>query len=333
MTPFSGLLFFYVMGLLLLPAIVLGLLEKPLCHYGLVFTAAMLIFVFSQNGQLVALAVFYVWHMALCLLYPSIRKVSRRLLPPILLLALLPLAAVKLGELLPALRSIQLLGVSYMTFRSVQVLLDIHDGRLEKAQPLTLSYFLLFFPSVASGPIDRYQRFAGDLARKWNREEYIDLLRRDLWKLLFGAFSATVLSGMLYRFWALPPAGARFPHGPFLHVRLYLLPLLQLCRVQQHGNRHRLYARHRPAGKLPHALSQRGYEGFLVPLAHFALHLAAGLPLHPLCTRLAQGKAVPQPANRLLPGLHAEHDDDGNLARADAVLSALWGLPQPADVL
>jgi len=44
----------------------------------------------------------------------------------------------------------QLLGVSYMTFRGVQVLIDIYDGKLKELRLLELSYFLLFFPSVSS---------------------------------------------------------------------------------------------------------------------------------------------------------------------------------------
>ncbi|MCI9458190.1 MAG: D-alanyl-lipoteichoic acid biosynthesis protein DltB, partial [Oscillospiraceae bacterium] len=38
MTPYSGLLFFYLLALLLLPAVVLGLLGKSLKTYGLIFS-------------------------------------------------------------------------------------------------------------------------------------------------------------------------------------------------------------------------------------------------------------------------------------------------------
>lgn len=59
MIPFSGLLFFYLLFLGLLPAVVLGLLGKKLHYYGIFLCAAMLVIVFWQNGQLTALALFF----------------------------------------------------------------------------------------------------------------------------------------------------------------------------------------------------------------------------------------------------------------------------------
>jgi len=204
MTPYNGLLFFYILGLLLLPAIVTGLLEKPLKHYGLLFTAILLGLVFSENGQLMALAVFYIWQIALCFLFLRIPNKTRLKLRLAIALSLVPLAAVKIGEILPVSHVFQLLGVSYMTFRSVQVLIDIHDGKLKELRLLDLSYFLLFFPSVASGPIDRYRRFSSDLNRKPSRAEYTEMLRRGIWKLMFGAFFCFVLSGLIWHSWLQP---------------------------------------------------------------------------------------------------------------------------------
>ena len=204
MTPYQELLFFYIMGLLLLPAIALGLLEKPLKQYGLFFTVILLVCVFFENGQLLALAVFYLWQMALGFLFWRIKKKTRWSLRLAVLLSLLPLLAVKMGAILPIPHVFQLLGVSYMTFRSVQVLLDLHDSKLKELSLLDLSYFLLFFPSVASGPIDRYRRFLGDLDRKLSREEYIEQLRRGVWRLMFGAFFYIVISGLLWQIWLEP---------------------------------------------------------------------------------------------------------------------------------
>ena len=204
MTPYQGLLFFYIMGLLLLPAIALGLLEKPLKQYGLFFTVILLVCVFFENGQLPALAAFYLWQTALCFIFWRVKKKMRWSLRLAVLLSLLPLLAVKMGAILPIPHVFQLLGVSYMTFRSVQVLLDLHDGKLKELSLPDLSYFLLFFPSVASGPIDRYRRFLGDLDRKLSREEYIGQLRRGVWRLMFGAFFCIVISGLLWQVWLEP---------------------------------------------------------------------------------------------------------------------------------
>ena len=95
----------------------------------------------------------------------------------------------------------QLLGISYMTFRAVQIILDIGDLKIKELRLFDLSYFLLFFPSVASGPIDRFRRFTDDINKENSRENYTDLLRSGIYKLMFGAVSAIVISGVIWSNW------------------------------------------------------------------------------------------------------------------------------------
>lgn len=209
MIPFSGLLFFYLLFLGLLPAVVLGLLGKKLHYYGIFLCAAMLVIVFWQNGQLAALALFFLWEMALCCLFWRLPKRTRPLLWAAVILALGPLGLIKLGEVLQPFFLFRLMGASYMSFRAVQVLLDIYDGRLQKLRPVALGYFLLFFPAVSSGPIDRYRRFLSDLDRPPDREHYRTLLAQGIWKLAGGCVSAVVVSGFIQQYWlaALPESG------------------------------------------------------------------------------------------------------------------------------
>ena len=209
MIPFSGLLFFYLLFLGLLPAVVLGLLGKKLHYYGIFLCAAMLVIVFWQNGQLAALALFFLWEMALCCLFWRLPKRTRPLLWAAVILALGPLGLIKLGEVLQPFSLFRLMGASYMSFRAVQVLLDIYDGRLQKLRPVALGYFLLFFPAVSSGPIDRYRRFLSDLDRPPDREHYRTLLAQGIWKLAGGCVSAVAISGFIQQYWlaALPESG------------------------------------------------------------------------------------------------------------------------------
>ena len=209
MIPFSGLLFFYLLFLGLLPAVVLGLLGKKLHYYGIFLCAAMLVIVFWQNGQLAALALFFLWKMALCCLFWRLPKRTRPLLWAAVILALGPLGLIKLGEVWQPFSLFRLMGASYMSFRAVQLLLDIYDGRLQKLRPVALGYFLLFFPAVSSGPIDRYRRFLSDLDRPPDREHYRTLLAQGIWKLAGGCVSAVVISGFIQQYWlaALPASG------------------------------------------------------------------------------------------------------------------------------
>ena len=209
MIPFSGLLFFYLLFLGLLPAVALGLLGKKLHYYGIFLCAAMLVIVFWQNGQLAALALFFLWEMVLCCLFWRLPKRTRPLLWAAVILALGPLGLIKLGEVLQPFSLFRLMGASYMSFRAVQVLLDIYDGRLQKLRPVALGYFLLFFPAVSSGPIDRYRRFLSDLDHPPDREHYRTLLAQGIWKLAGGCVSAVVISGFIQQYWlaALPESG------------------------------------------------------------------------------------------------------------------------------
>lgn len=216
MTPYSGLLFFYLLVLLLLPAAAIGLLGRPLKHYGFIFSAAMLCIVFGQGGQLPQLVSFWLWQMSVLVFFRFSRG-RRFALSFAVCLALLPLALVKVGEVWEPFSFFRLLGVSYMTFRAVEVLLDVDKGTAEDLSLFQWSYFLLFFPSVSSGPIDRFRRFQEDIDRRLAPEEYLLLLRQGVWKLMGGTFSAIVIGGMIQRLWLDP-----LPKAGFLPTLSYL---------------------------------------------------------------------------------------------------------------
>ena len=226
MIPFSGLLFFYLLFLGLLPAVVLGLLGKKLHYYGIFLCAAMLVIVFWQNGQLAALALFFLWEMALCCLFWRLPKRTRPLLWAAVVLALGPLGLIKLGEVLQPFSLFRLMGASYMSFRAVQVLLDIYDGRLQKLRPVALGYFLLFFPAVSSGahrPLPAVSLRPGPSARPRTLPHPAGPGHLEAgWRLRERRGNQRLYPAVL----ACRPAGKRLWGHPLLHVRLHLLPLL-----------------------------------------------------------------------------------------------------------
>ena len=82
----------------------------------------------------------------------------------VIILSILPLVVVKIAPHIPDPTAdlIGFFGVSYLTFKTVQVLMELRDHTLKKVDPITYARFLLFFPTISSGPIDRYKRFAQD---------------------------------------------------------------------------------------------------------------------------------------------------------------------------
>ena len=55
------------------------------------------------------------------------------------------------------------LGFSYISFRLIHVLRDKQLGRLPELSLPEFATYVVFFPSLSAGPIDRAERFAGDL--------------------------------------------------------------------------------------------------------------------------------------------------------------------------
>ena len=216
MTPYSGLLFFYSLVLLLLPAVLIGLLGRPLRYYGYAFSIIMLCIVFGEGGQLPALFLFWFWQTVVFLVFRPVVK-KRLLLWMAVVFAILPLALVKVGEVWSVFALFRLLGVSSMTFRAVEVFLNLHDGTVKGLTFFQWSYFLLFFPSVSSGPIDRCRRFLGDLERVITPAEYLELLRQGVWKLVGGGVSAIVLGGLIWQYWLVP-----LPEKGFLPTLSYM---------------------------------------------------------------------------------------------------------------
>ena len=59
------------------------------------------------------------------------------------------------------------LGFSYIAFRLIHVLRDRQLGRLPEISLAEFATYVVFFPSLVAGPIDRAERFAGDLRQEF----------------------------------------------------------------------------------------------------------------------------------------------------------------------
>ena len=99
------------------------------------------------------------------------------------------------------------MGISYCTFRAVQVIIEIRDGLIDELSLVDYLYFLTFFAQITSGPIDRSRRFIEDVHRTYRRDEYADLLTRGILLLLVGAVFQLVIATIV-RDWYDPAAAA-----------------------------------------------------------------------------------------------------------------------------
>ncbi|MEI3337697.1 MAG: D-alanyl-lipoteichoic acid biosynthesis protein DltB [Clostridium sp.] len=202
MSFFGDLQFFICLIILLIPAIFLGVMEKSLKGYRLLSS---LIFIFlvigSDKKQLLFWGIFFLIEFLTVSIYLKLRKKYGRnnnIYTLFLVISIIPLVLCKLSGILPF-HLFQILGISYVTFRTAQIIIEIFDGVINEINFLEFTGFLIFFPSISSGPIDRSRRFSEDWNKVYKRNEYINLLGDGIEKILIGILYKFVLAAIFYK--------------------------------------------------------------------------------------------------------------------------------------
>ena len=206
MTPFSDFTYFGLLLYIALPTLALGLLGRANRRWTLIATVLVGVLNFSDDiairpGVLVR-EIWIAFGFALyqgALAAALLRWKSTALFRVLLVLSILPLAAAKFLPVIAPGTVFGFLGISYVTFRALDVLFSIQDGILKSVSPGTYFAFVFFWPTVSSGPIDRYRRFAKDLDRRRTRAEFLDdldvaverIFRGFLYKFLIAALLRT----------------------------------------------------------------------------------------------------------------------------------------------
>lgn len=186
----------------------IGLSGHTLRHYGLAVSGGFLACVFFKTpAQLAALLGFLAVARASVLFLARSPRDRRRYLVSVSA-TLAPLVVYKVSAVFD--QSLWgFVGVSYVTFKAVQVVIEVHDGLIPREE-LGLEgwvYFLLFFPQFSSGPIDRSRRFFADAHATLGRDEYAGMLARGILLLLAGAVYKVVVATWIHRFYAPSAAG------------------------------------------------------------------------------------------------------------------------------
>ncbi|MFT8318904.1 MAG: D-alanyl-lipoteichoic acid biosynthesis protein DltB [Sporolactobacillus sp.] len=201
--PYASFRFFVLIGILLLPAIVLGLRGKRSMLYMNFLACVMLVFIFgSTPAQFVSLIIFLAWQMILIRVYLLMRLKNNLSLVFYLaiLLSALPLFLVKLSADVPSLSFLGFLGISYVSFRSIELIMNIRDGVVKSITLWRVFRFIAFFPTISSGPIDRYKRFEKDEERVPSGAEYKVLLYQALNKIFIGFLYKYIVGYLIHKY-------------------------------------------------------------------------------------------------------------------------------------
>lgn len=215
---FEGLSFFMTLGFILIIAFIMNVFQKSTYYLSLVFSTLMVYLVFAENPMHLVSIIGYVL-VGYILMHLSVKfKEHKKTMILMVFLAGLPLVLVKVLAAFK-ISGLGFLGISYMTFKLIQIIIEIYDGLIEKPMgPLDYVHFLLFFPALSSGPIDRSRRFIEDWKKQRTKEEYLELAGTGLFRLVLGLFYKLVISGMVFQ----QMTSIRYKDFSFFVIYMYL---------------------------------------------------------------------------------------------------------------
>ena len=202
-SQYGSYFYLYILFLTIIPAVILGLLGKKIKLYGMVATAFMIVIIVGINVQMIFLGVFIITEILVIKGYELIRKKTNNkyLYWLFLFLSMLPIIVNKISPI-TSLGPVGFIGISYLSFRVIQMIIEMHDGVIKEVKLLDTLYFILFFPSLSSGPIDRSRRFDKDIQTAIPKEEYIEeYLLPGIQKLFMGIAYKFVIALLIDMYW------------------------------------------------------------------------------------------------------------------------------------
>ena len=197
MNYFEGNEFFLLLFVVLLIGFVVNFFEKRKDYYILVLSLLFAGAIYGKSrAMMVYLLAFVVYQYFLVFLA---QRIEVKRLKPLVFLSILPLVINKVFAL-TSLHLLAFIGISYMSFKTIQIMLEISDGLIkEKISIKDYLQFLLFFPTVSAGPIDRSRRFLKEINEVMPRKEYLELAGDGVYRIVLGLLYKVVLSTYVYQ--------------------------------------------------------------------------------------------------------------------------------------
>ena len=197
MNYFEGNEFFLLLFVVLLIGFVVNFFEKRKDYYILALSLLFAGAIYGKSrAMIVYLLAFVVYQYFLVFLA---QRIEAKRLKPLVFLSILPLVINKVFAL-TSLHLLAFIGISYMSFKTIQIMLEISDGLIkEKISVKDYLQFLLFFPTVSAGPIDRSRRFLKEINEVMPRKEYLELAGDGVHRIVLGLLYKVVLSTYVYQ--------------------------------------------------------------------------------------------------------------------------------------
>ena len=197
---FSGLNFWSLLIVLSIPAIFLGIKERKNKYYILFSSLVFCFLVYSKNiNSLIYLVIFLIYEYMLIKVY--LRLKIEKNCDRVSIFVILSLVPLFISRILPILEidyKFGFLGISYITFKVMQILVEIKDNMIKDVNFIDYLSFMIFFPTLSSGPIDRSRRFIKDIEKTISKTEYLDNLGKGIEYILQGLVYKIILSQLIF---------------------------------------------------------------------------------------------------------------------------------------
>ena len=197
MNYFEGLEFFLFLLIVLCGGFVLNFFGKKKEVYILAISLIFAGTIYGQSKKMVVYLVAFIIYQYLLVILSN--RLEKKWLKTLTLLSVVPLVINKIFAI-TSLHLMAFIGISYMSFKTIQIMIEISDGIIkEKYSFLDYLQFLLFFPTVSSGPIDRSRRFFDDIKTIMPREAYLELAGTGVYRVILGLLYKIMFSTYVYQ--------------------------------------------------------------------------------------------------------------------------------------
>ena len=197
MNYFEGNEFFLLLFAVLLIGFVVNFFEKRKDYYILVLSLLFAGAIYGKSRAMIVYLISFVIYQYFLVFIAQRIEIKR--LKPLVFLSIFPLVINKIFAL-TSLHLLAFIGISYMSFKTIQIMLEISDGLIkEKISIKDYLQFLLFFPTVSAGPIDRSRRFLKEINEVMPRKEYLELAGDGVYRIVLGLLYKVVLSTYVYQ--------------------------------------------------------------------------------------------------------------------------------------
>jgi membrane protein involved in D-alanine export len=170
----------------------------------------------SELREIWVVIAFAFWQCALMKAYAATKGREGLLFYTAVAACLLPLVIAKITPVLDPQHPLGFLGISYITFRALDVVFCLRDNVIVAPGQFDFLGFLFFLPTISAGPIDRYRRFAGDWAKRRTRDEFLLDLDAAVHRIFRGFFYKFILAVLIKRYW-LDRAASEATFGAFVN--------------------------------------------------------------------------------------------------------------------